>query len=59
MPTSKTLSPAATRLWKLANEVGGTYTLIEIQRELSLSKTAIQRAMLELEEAGLVSLVEE
>lgn len=50
------LTPQASKVWRLLTERGAAYTLTEITRDLSMSKTVITRALAELEEAGLVSL---
>lgn len=50
------LSTNASKLWRLLTERGAEYSLTEIKRELGISKTALTRALMELEEEGLISL---
>lgn len=53
--TPEELSPDAQRLWRLVSERPAPYTLEEIRMDLKISKTALFRAVHELEEAGIVS----
>mgnify|MGYP001611613566 CR=1 FL=1 len=50
------VSPLAARLWRLLNERPGRYALDELRHDLRASKSAIDRALTELEERGLISI---
>ena len=50
------LSPLAKKVYELLLERGGDYEEAEIKNELHVSKTAIQNALYELEDAGLINL---
>ena len=54
-----TTSSLALRLWKLLTERPHSLTIEEAKRDLGASKSAIARAILELEEAGLIQISEE
>lgn len=53
------VSMEAFKLWGLIAERAARYTIEDAQRELKLSKAAIYRAVAELEEAGIITVVEE
>lgn len=49
------LSDAARKLWRLLSERPGPYHLAELKQDVGLSKSALIRAVHELEEADIVS----
>ena len=56
---SNKMSPLAIKLWKLLTERPGRYTMQEASIDLKASKSAITRALGELEEERLLSIEEE
>ena len=53
--SEKTISPLAFKLWRLLTERASHYTIDEIKRDLGCSKAALDRAIAELEDAGLIT----
>lgn len=51
----KSVTLLAFKLWRLLTERGSRYSLGEITRDLGCSKTALNNAIAELEEAGLIT----
>ena len=52
-------SPLAVHLWRLLTERPGRYSIGELTRDLRASKTAIGRAVTELEAARLITVEED
>lgn len=48
-------SPVAARLWRLLDERPGPWELAELLRDLKCSKTALLKAVYELEEVGILA----
>ena len=53
------VSPLAAKLWRLLTERPGRYTIDELRVDLRASKTAIIRAVTELEDLRLLQVEED